>query len=82
MSANLSGATLDQLGFFEYHDTYSIYAALALEAAGFAQRGQGWKLAEEGAIARNGRIPCATMARPNIESTNSGIDSTRRKRAS
>jgi acetyl-CoA C-acetyltransferase len=56
-----AGITLDQIGLFEYHDSFSIYAALALESAGFAIRGQGWKLAAEGAIALNGRIPCATM---------------------
>ena len=28
----------------------SIYAVLSLEAAGFAQRGQGWKLAEDGCL--------------------------------
>ena len=53
--------TLDHIDLFEYHDSYSIYAALALESVGFAIRGQGWKLAAEGQIALNGRIPCATM---------------------
>ena len=56
-----AGITLEQIGFFEYHDMYSVYAALALEAVGFAGHGQGWKLAADGALARNGRIPCATM---------------------
>lgn len=56
-----AGISLEQIDFFEYHDLYSIYAALSLEAAGFAPRGEGWKLAAEGAIALNGRIPCATM---------------------
>ncbi len=56
-----AGATLDQVRFFEYHDAYSIYAALVLEAVGFAERGQGWKLAAEAKIARGGGIPCATM---------------------
>lgn len=56
-----AGATLEQVKFFEYHDAYSIYAALALESVGFAERGRGWKLATDGGIARNGRIPCATM---------------------
>jgi len=56
-----AGITLEQVDFFEYHDSYSIYAALALEAAGFAPRGEGWKLASDGSIALNGRIPCATM---------------------
>ena len=56
-----AGLTLDQIRFFEYHDSFSIYAALALESVGFAIRGQGWKLASEGAIGLKGRIPCATM---------------------
>jgi acetyl-CoA C-acetyltransferase len=58
---NKAGITLDQVDFFEYHDSYSIYAALALEAAGFAARGEGWKLASDGSITLKGRIPCATM---------------------
>lgn len=53
--------TLDHISLFEYHDSFSIYAALALESIGFAIRGQGWKLAADGQIALNGRIPCATM---------------------
>lgn len=53
--------TLDQIDLFEYHDIFSIYAALALEAVGFTIRGRGWKLAAEGGISLNGRIPCATM---------------------
>ena len=56
-----AGITLDQLDFFEYHDAFSIFAALSLEAAGFAGRGQGWKLAADGSISLKGRIPCATM---------------------
>jgi acetyl-CoA C-acetyltransferase len=56
-----AGITLEQIGFFEYHDAYSIYAALALEAVGFAGHGQGWRLAADGSLGRDGRIPCATM---------------------
>jgi acetyl-CoA C-acetyltransferase len=55
------GITLSDIDFFEYHDTFSIYAALQLEAAGFAIKGKGWKLAADGEISRTGRIPCATM---------------------
>lgn len=55
------GITLDQISLFEYHDAYSIYAALSLEAIGFTRRGQGWKLAQDGVIALNGKIPCATL---------------------
>ena len=56
-----AGVMLDQIDFFEYHDAFSIYAALSLEAVGFAIKGRGWKLAEDGTIGLNGRIPCSTM---------------------
>ncbi len=56
-----AGMAREQIGFFEYHDAYSIYAALSLEAAGFAKRGEGWQLAADGGIALKGKIPCATM---------------------
>jgi acetyl-CoA C-acetyltransferase len=56
-----AGMILDDIDLFEYHDMYGIYAALSLEAAGFAIKGEGWKLAADGSIARDGRIPGATM---------------------
>ncbi|MBI2759627.1 MAG: thiolase domain-containing protein [Chloroflexi bacterium] len=56
-----AGIVLDQVSFFEYHDTFSIYAALSLEAVGFAIKGRGWKLAEDGEISLNRKISCATM---------------------
>ncbi|MBM3182162.1 MAG: thiolase domain-containing protein [Chloroflexi bacterium] len=56
-----AGVVLDQINFFEYHDAFSIYAALSLEAVGFAIKGRGWKLAEDGGISIKGKIPCATM---------------------
>ena len=55
------GLTLDGIDFFEYHDMFSIYAALQLEAVGFAIKGKGWKLAADGSIGIKGKIPCATM---------------------
>jgi acetyl-CoA C-acetyltransferase len=58
---NQAGISPEAVQFFEYHDTFSVYAALSLEAAGFAGKGQGWKFAADGGIAMNGRIPCATM---------------------
>lgn len=51
----------EQVDLFEYHDAFSIHAALCLEAAGFAPAGQGWKLAADGAIGLTGQIPCATL---------------------
>jgi acetyl-CoA C-acetyltransferase len=56
-----AGVVLDQINFFEYHDVFSIYAALQLEAVGFAIKGQGWKLAADGEIGLKGKIPCATF---------------------
>lgn len=55
------GAVLDDIDLFEYHDTFSIYAALQLEAVGFAIKGKGWKLAADNEIGLKGKIPCATM---------------------
>jgi acetyl-CoA C-acetyltransferase len=56
-----AGVILDNINFFEYHDVFSIYAALQLEAVGFAIKGKGWKLAADNAIGLKGKIPCATM---------------------
>ena len=55
------GLTLDEINLFEYHDAFSIYAAMQLEAVGFAIKGKGWKLAADGEIGLKGSIPCATM---------------------
>ncbi len=46
---------------FEAHDAFSIMAALSLEAAGFAPRGGGVRLAVDGEIGIHGRIPISTM---------------------
>ena len=65
-----AGIILDDIDLFEYHDVFSIYAALQLEAVGFATKGNGWKFSAEGSIEINPRsgdldssrhIPCATM---------------------
>ena len=39
---------------FELFDAYSIYSALSLEAAGLAEPGQGWQLAQNGGIGIDG----------------------------
>jgi acetyl-CoA C-acetyltransferase len=56
-----AGVILDEVDLFEYHDTFSIYAALQLEAIGFAVKGKGWKLAADNEIGLKGKIPCGTM---------------------
>jgi len=54
-----------QVDFFELFDAYSIYAALTLEAAGYAERGQAWKLAQNdaapAALSLQGALPISTM---------------------
>ncbi|MCW5875706.1 MAG: thiolase domain-containing protein [Anaerolineales bacterium] len=47
--------------FFELFDAFSIYSALSLEAAGFSERGEGWKWAQNGALAPDGELPIATL---------------------
>jgi acetyl-CoA C-acetyltransferase len=49
------------IDFFELFDAYSIYAALSLEAAGFAERGTGWQLARDGKINLDGSLPISTF---------------------
>jgi len=56
-----AGVILDEVNLFEYHDAFSIYAALQLEAIGFAIKGKGWKLAADNEISLKGKIPSATM---------------------
>lgn len=56
-----AGIMPGDVDLFELYDSYSIYAALALEAAGFAVRGEGWKLAQDGRLERDGELPIATL---------------------
>ncbi len=57
----MAGVGPEDLDFFELHDAFTIMSALSLEASGFAERGQGVRLALEGDIALDGRIPVTTM---------------------
>ena len=56
-----AGISREQVDLFEYYDAFSIFAPLSLEAAGFAKRGKGWKMAGDGFIALTGQLPCATL---------------------
>jgi acetyl-CoA C-acetyltransferase len=55
-----AGIGPEDIDVFELHDAFSIMAALSLEASGFAERGQAPRLANEGEIRPQGRIPIAT----------------------
>ena len=58
-----AGIGPDDVDLFELHDAFSIMAALSLETCGFAERGQGVRVAQAGDILPNGRIPICTMGR-------------------
>ena len=55
-----AGVRPEDIDLFEAHDAFTIISALSLEACGFAERGQGPRLAEEGEITLSGRIPIST----------------------
>jgi acetyl-CoA C-acetyltransferase len=56
-----AGIAPGDLHLAELHDSYTILAALQLEAVGFAARGEGWKPAVDGVIARGGKLPISTF---------------------
>jgi acetyl-CoA C-acetyltransferase len=56
-----AGINLDQIDFFELYDATTIHAVLSLEAAGFSQRGEGWKLAQDGKLSLDGPLPISTF---------------------
>lgn len=55
-----AGVTPGDIDLFEAHDAFTIISALSLEACGFAERGKGPQLAEDGGIRLTGRIPIST----------------------
>jgi acetyl-CoA C-acetyltransferase len=56
-----AGLGPQDIDLFELHDAFSIMSALSLEACGFAERGQGPRLALQGEICPGGKIPICTM---------------------
>jgi acetyl-CoA C-acetyltransferase len=56
----MAGITPNDIDVFELHDAFSIMAALSLEASGFAERGQGVRLALDNEISIQGRVPVCT----------------------
>lgn len=56
-----AGVQPEEIDLFELHDAFSIMSALSLEACGFAERGQGPRLALDGEITLDGKLPITTM---------------------
>lgn len=61
MAYSQAGIEPKDIDLFEYHDAFTIMAALSLEACGFAERGQAPRMAKEGEISLKGLIPVATL---------------------
>lgn len=60
---NQAGCTPADIDLFELHDAFTILTTLTLEAAGFADRGEGWKLALDAGSKINltGTLPICTF---------------------
>jgi acetyl-CoA C-acetyltransferase len=56
-----AGIEPEDIDLFELHDAFSVMAALSLEGAGFAEKGQGLRIALDGEIGIDGKIPVTTM---------------------
>lgn len=56
-----AGISPEDVDFFEYHDAFTIMAALSMEASGFVERGKAPALANDGSISLDGSIPVATL---------------------
>ncbi len=57
----MAGKMPEDVDLFELFDAYSVHAALSLEAAGFAERGLGWQLAQDGTVSLKGKLPILTF---------------------
>lgn len=61
MALEQAEMTADQMSLFEYHDQFSIFAALSIEASGFCLPGEGWKFGRDNQLGPSGKLPCGTM---------------------
>jgi acetyl-CoA C-acetyltransferase len=58
---DLAGVQPSDIDLFELHDAFTIMSALSLEACGFAERGQGVRLALDEELGVEGRLPISTL---------------------
>lgn len=56
-----AGVAPKDIDLLELHDSATIMATLALEASGFAVRGEGWRLAADNKIGLAGQLPISTF---------------------
>lgn len=58
---NRAGISRDEVKIIELFDATSIMAILSLESMGFAERGRGWAMLENGDLTLSGKHPCNTF---------------------
>jgi acetyl-CoA C-acetyltransferase len=56
-----AGVSHSDIDMFELHDAYTVITSLSLEAAGFAEPGQGVHFGKQGEITPGGSLPISTM---------------------
>lgn len=56
-----AGMGPSDINIFELHDAYTVITALSLEAAGFAEPGEGVHFGADGRVALDGELPIATF---------------------
>ncbi|MCB0034702.1 MAG: thiolase domain-containing protein [Anaerolineales bacterium] len=56
-----AGIGREEVDLIELHDSFTIMSTLALEAMGFAEQGNGWQLAQENKIMKDGTLPISTF---------------------
>jgi acetyl-CoA C-acetyltransferase len=54
-----AGIEKEAVDLFELHDAFTILSVLTLEAAGYAERGEGWQMVNE--IGLSGSLPISTF---------------------
>ena len=57
----MAGRQPTDIDLLELHDAFTIMSVLSLEASGFADYGQGYRLARSGEVCHGGRMPVCTM---------------------
>lgn len=60
MAYEQAGFGPEDIDVIELHDCFSMTEILAIEALGLAERGEGWKLIEEGQTKHGGKVPVNT----------------------
>ena len=56
-----AGMRVEDMDLYEIHDAFTVMTPLILESLGLYPRGEGWRAAEDGAIALDGDVPISTF---------------------